>query len=136
MATIESYEIATGKRYMVRYRTPGRTQTKKRGFKTKRDAAEFAATVEVEKMTGAYVAPSAGRITIGQLGPEWLDRQKAHTAASSQRSRESAWRVHVSPRWAKTRISDVKATDVQAWIASYPPTHRPGVERALGLRQK
>jgi hypothetical protein len=53
MATIESYETLTGaKRYMVRYRTPQRTQTKKRGFRTKRDAQEFAATVEVEKMTG------------------------------------------------------------------------------------
>jgi hypothetical protein len=56
MATIESYETAAGKRYQVRYRTPQRTQTKKRGFRTKRDAQEFAATVEVEKMTGQYVA--------------------------------------------------------------------------------
>lgn len=56
MATIESYQTSTGTtRYMVRHRTPRRTQTKKRGFKTKRDAQEFAATVEVEKMTGVYV---------------------------------------------------------------------------------
>jgi Arm DNA-binding domain len=46
---------------MVRYRTPQQTQTKKRGFQTKRDAKEFADTVEVEEMTGQYVAPSAGR---------------------------------------------------------------------------
>ena len=52
MATIESYETARAKRYQVRYRTPQQTQTKKRGFRTKRDAKEFAATVEVEKMTG------------------------------------------------------------------------------------
>ena len=39
MATIEPYETSTGAtRYMVRYRTPQHTQTKKRGFKTKRDA--------------------------------------------------------------------------------------------------
>lgn len=72
MATIESYELPRkdkdGKplkpltRYMVRYRTPQRTSTKKRGFKTKRDAQEFASTVEVEKMTGSYVAPSLGLI--------------------------------------------------------------------------
>ena len=49
MATIESYQTADGKRYQVRYRTPQRTQTKRRGFKTKRDAQEFAATVELEK---------------------------------------------------------------------------------------
>ena len=37
MATIESYETSTGaKRYMVRYRTPQHTQTKRRGFTTMR----------------------------------------------------------------------------------------------------
>ena len=44
--------VASGRRFVVRYRTPQHTQTKKRGFKTKRDAEAFAATVEVEKMTG------------------------------------------------------------------------------------
>ena len=51
MATIEGYKDASGtKRYMVRYRTPQQTQTKKRGFRTKRDAEDFAATVEVRKL--------------------------------------------------------------------------------------
>ncbi|WP_211096892.1 Arm DNA-binding domain-containing protein [Arthrobacter echini] len=49
MATIESYETAGGKRYRVRYRRPDRKQTDKRGFRTKRDAEAFAATVEVSK---------------------------------------------------------------------------------------
>ena len=31
MATIEPYETKAGKRYRVRYRTPGRGQTDKRG---------------------------------------------------------------------------------------------------------
>lgn len=135
MATIESYETSTGaKRYMVRYRTPNLSQTKKRGFKTKRDAQEFAATVEVQKLTGTYVSPSAGRITIGTLGPAWLDRQTAHTAASSQRSRESAWRVHVSPRWRDVRVSDVKATDVQAWIAQLSADPPTGRRKGVGLK--
>jgi hypothetical protein len=45
---------------MVRYRTPQHTQTKKRGFTTKRAAEALANTVEVEKLTGNYVAPSLG----------------------------------------------------------------------------
>src|ERR1700733_6576972 len=81
MATIESYETSTGaKRYMVRYRTPQRTQTKRRGFTTKRDAQEFANTVEVEKMTGAYVAPSLGLITVGEMAPAWLSRKESDVA--------------------------------------------------------
>ena len=53
---------------MVRYRTPQHTQTKKRGFPTKRAAKEFAATVEVEKLTGKYVAPALGLVTVSRAG--------------------------------------------------------------------
>ncbi|WP_163695986.1 Arm DNA-binding domain-containing protein [Mycolicibacterium sarraceniae] len=43
MATIEKYQIASGAtRYRVRYRTPDRSQTTKRGFATKRDAEAWA----------------------------------------------------------------------------------------------
>ena len=134
MATIESYQTAAGKRYQVRYRTPQQTQTKKRGFKTKRDAQEFANTVEVSKASGTYVAPALGRIAISDLGVDWLERQKAHTKPSSQRSRESAWRVHVLPRWGKTRVSDIKATDVQAWIAQLSTNPTTGRRKGIGLK--
>jgi hypothetical protein len=63
---------------MVRYRTPQHTETKKRGFPTKRAAKEFAATVEVEKLTGKYVAPALGQVTVAELGPAWLARQAHH----------------------------------------------------------
>src|SRR5215212_3457748 len=118
MATIEAYDTAAGKRYMVRYRTPNRTQTKKRGFKTKRDAKEFAATVEVEKMTGSYVAPSLGMITVGELAPTWLSRKQSDVAPSNYRTLESAWRIHVEPEWGKTRLADVDLNGVEQWIAT------------------
>lgn len=31
---------------------------------------------EVTKMRGEYVAPSLGKITVGELGPGWLSRQE------------------------------------------------------------
>lgn len=65
MATIEPYQTKAGKRWRVRYRKPDRSQTDKRGFKTKRDAQLFAATVETSKVTGTYIDPTAGRVTIG-----------------------------------------------------------------------
>ncbi len=91
MATISKYQTAGGATlYRVRYRTPDRGQTQKRGFTTKRDAEAFAATVEVSKLRGEYVAPSHARITVGQLGPAWLDRQQGHMKPSGFRSYESA----------------------------------------------
>lgn len=118
MATIESYKTASGKRYQVRYRTPQRTQTKKRGFRTKRDAQEFAATVEVEKMTGAYVKPSLGRITVGELAPDWLALKESHVAQSNYRTLDSAWRIHVQPVWGSVSIADVDIDAVEQWIAT------------------
>ncbi|MCH9732732.1 MAG: site-specific integrase [Actinomycetia bacterium] len=126
MATIESYKLARknedGKplkpltRYMVRYRTPQHTQTKKRGFTTKRDAEAFANTVEVEKMTGKYVAPALGQITVSELGNAWLARQAHHKPSWSARL-ESVWRVHVEPAWGARRIGDIRPSQVQTWVA-------------------
>lgn len=68
MAKIEAYQTKSGERWRVRYRTPDRRQTDKRGFTTKRDAERFASTVEVTKMRGEYVAPSLGRVTTESWG--------------------------------------------------------------------
>ncbi|MET3808127.1 hypothetical protein ABIB25_005154 [Nakamurella sp. UYEF19] len=73
MATIESYFLADGsRRYRVRYRTPERQQTDKRGFKTKYEAAEFAATVEVTRLQGLYIQPSHSRLLTGPWVVDWL----------------------------------------------------------------
>ena len=83
MATIEKYQTTSGATlYRVRYRTPDNRQTDKRGFNTKRDAEQFAATVEVAKLRGEYVAPSVGKTTVGELGPAWLERQHGHLKPS------------------------------------------------------
>lgn len=117
MATIEAYETAGGKRYRVRYRTPDRRQTDKRGFRTKRDAEAFAATVEVEKLTGSYVAPALGRITLSELAPDWLRRKESDVAPSNFRTLDSAWRTHVAPRWGTVRVAEVELGAVEQWIA-------------------
>jgi hypothetical protein len=94
VATIERYQTSGGATlYRVRYRKPDRGQTQKRGFKTKREAEAFAASVEVSKLKGEYVAPSHSRVTVAELGPAWLDRQRGHLKPSGFRSYESTWRV-------------------------------------------
>lgn len=118
MATISRYQTASGATlYRVRYRTPERGQTDKRGFRTKRDAEAFAANVEVTKAQGEYVAPSLGRVTVGELGPAWLLRQKGHMKPSGFRSYESAWRVHVEPAWGRVQLAEIRFSEVQAWVS-------------------
>ncbi|OHU35712.1 site-specific integrase [Mycobacteroides chelonae] len=127
MATIESYVIADGKRYMVRYRAPNGKQTKKRGFSTKRAAEAFSATVEVDKLTGAYVAPSLGLITVGELGPHWLTRKGADISPSWARTLDIAWRTHVEPRWGSVKIAQVDPLDVENWVAELTKKKSPTV---------
>lgn len=118
MATIEPYDTKSGTRYRVRYRKPDGSQTDKRGFARKRDAVEFLQSIEVTKRAGDYIAPSAGRVTVGELGPAWLERQQGHMKPSGFRTYDSAWRNHVEPRWGATKIADAKFSDVQAWVSA------------------
>lgn len=118
MATVERYALKSGEtRWQVRYRTPDRRDTSKRGFLTKRDADAFAAAVEVSKMRGEYVQPTLGRITVGELADEWLARKKQATAPSHYRTLESANRVHVAPRWSTVAVADIDVLGVESWVA-------------------
>jgi integrase len=110
---------------MVRYRTPSGTQTKKRGFRSKREAEDYATTVESDMLTGSYVKPSLGRTTVGALGPLWLERQRGHMKPSGWRSYESAWRVHVAPRWESVPLAEIRRSDVAAWVAELSARRGP-----------
>lgn len=99
VATIEPYDTKQGRRYRILYRTPERRQTTKRGFATKRNAERFARTVEVAKDRGEFINPADSAATVGELGAGWIKTQ-THLKASSHRPVESAWRIHVEPRWA------------------------------------
>ncbi|CAN5302866.1 site-specific integrase [soil metagenome] len=116
MASIKKYSTAKGEFWRVQYRTPDRRVTQRRGFKTKREAEDFAATTHVSKMRGEYVDPADARATIGDLGPGWLER-RTHLKPSSRRVEEVAWRIHVEPKWGMTKLSDIRHSHVQAWVA-------------------
>lgn len=115
MGSITAYETNEGRRYRVRYRKPDRTQTDKRGFRTKRDAELFLASTEVAKARGEYVDATKARISVGALAADWLAHH-GHLKASSARPLEIAWRLHVAPRWARIPVADVVFSEVQAWV--------------------
>ncbi|NLE78233.1 MAG: site-specific integrase, partial [Rhodococcus sp.] len=121
MATVSSYETAGGRRWEVRYRTPERRTTRKRGFTSKRQAQDFAAAVEVEKMTGSYVAPSAGRITLGEVAEKWFT-SKVNLSASTASRYRSALDVHILPAFKTTPLADLTRERLRRWVASMTAT--------------
>lgn len=116
MGTVEAYETTAGRRYRVRYRTPEHRQTDKRGFRTKRDADLFLATVEVSKATGEYIDPARSRTTVAELGTDWLAAKKTRLKPSSYAALNDAWRVYVEPRWGRAQVSAITYGDVRTWV--------------------
>lgn len=133
MATISAYMTANGKRYRVRYRTPDKRQTDKRGFKTKRDAEQWAASMETSKSRGEFIDATAARATIDVLGTEWLATQ-THLKPSTLRTQESAWRVHVQPAWGSRAVGSIRHSEVQTWVTDLSGKQKPtGVIRCYGI---
>lgn len=135
MATIKRYQTATGERWEVRYRQPNGITSRKRGFTTKRAAEDWDANNKVSINSGSYVAPSKGRVKVGDLAPGWLERKKSTTEPSHSRMLESAWRVHVSPAWAGVPVNKVTTTGVKNWSATMTGNgcSATTVLRALGV---
>lgn len=113
---------------MVRFRTPEHLQSKKRGFRTRRDAEAFAATLEVSKLRGEFVAEAAGRVTVDTLGERWL-ALKAVRKPSYVRTITGAWNAHVKPRWGDVPVGRIRKSAVQAWITELSAKRSASVVR-------
>ena len=124
MASIEAYSTKAGKRYRVRYRKPDHTAGAKRGFRTKREAELYLASIEISKARGEFVEVSAARATIAELGQAWLATQ-THLKPSTLRSVEDAWRLRVEPRWGRYPVSAIQHSEVQAWVSELSMSRSP-----------
>ncbi|MGV8851725.1 MAG: tyrosine-type recombinase/integrase [Rhodoglobus sp.] len=116
MGSVHPYDTPEGKRYRVRWRTPGHEQRQKSKFLTKRAAEDFLAEQRVAKRRGEYIDASDSKVTVGSLATDWLKHQ-THLKPSSFRPLEIAWRIYVQPRWGKVMLSDIRYSDVQAWVS-------------------
>jgi integrase len=135
MATIERYMSASGQvRYRVRYRTPERRQTDKRGFITKRDAQAFATSVATSIMRGAYIAPDAGKVTFDELYEAWATA-RTRPKASTRAKEASTWATHLRDRWGPVAIANITTAAVRRWVADLinEGAKTATVENALGM---
>lgn len=136
MATIERYQSAAGAtRYRVRYRTPDHRQTTKRGFPTKRDAQAWAEQLEVDKRRGAYVAPAAGRVKLGEYAQAWLDSK--HKLKPSTRARYQTVLDTALAKYSDVALADISRRFVREWVADLSVDLAPAsVHKTIGvLRQ-
>ncbi|MFT8442218.1 MAG: tyrosine-type recombinase/integrase [Bifidobacterium aquikefiri] len=118
MASVESYETKSGKRYRVRYRKPDGSSTDKRGFKRKKDATDWAAdNVTVAINTGTYTDPGKGKTTIAKLYEAWLAVGKPLWKPSYIHTVETSWRTHVEETWGSRQVVSIQRDEVQEWVS-------------------
>ena len=116
MGSISAYDTAAGRRYRVRYRTPGRQQTDKRGFRTKREADLYLASLEVAKARGDYVSAARAGVTFATWSEKWIE-SLVQVKPSTLQGYVSITRGRLQPRWGSTPLNAITHSDVQSWIS-------------------
>ncbi len=104
---------AGGTKYDVRYRDPSGRQRKKT-FSRRRDADRFARNVEVEKETGRYVDPAAGKITFGEYAERWLG-ERPSLRPRTREFYDGLLRNHLLPTFGGIELSKVAPALVREW---------------------
>src|SRR5579875_420333 len=132
MGTVSHYPTSAGRRWRVRYRTPDHRQTDKRGFRTKREAEDFLAGIEVSKLRGDWVNPARSRVTVGEWAEQWYAAQLQVKPTTRSGYRHSLDK-HVLPRWSTVRLPEVRHSDVQAWVNGLAARLAPSTVRQIHL---
>ena len=103
-----------GRRWLARFvDDQGKEHTK--SFPRKVEAQAWLDEVTASQVTGTYVAPMAGRITVAELHPKWLTTQ-SHLKETTAATRGYTWPAHVEPRWGAVAVADVQTTDIKSWV--------------------
>ncbi len=131
--TVPSATTGKGKRWRARYvDTTGREVAK--GFDRKVDAQSWLDAQTSAIVTGTYVAPRAGTVTVGQMHQQWLTMQ-GHVKETTKATRASAWATHVRETWEDTPVAEVQNSGVRAWVGDLGAAGLAAatIENALGV---
>jgi integrase len=99
--------------YYARWRDPSGKQ-RARTFDRKIDAERWLASVTVDTLTGRYVDPRAGRVTVAEYVARWAEGQPWRE--STRTSRESVIDAQIVPTFGERHLASIRPSDVQAWV--------------------
>jgi integrase len=109
-----SARAGKGKRWMARFvDDQGRENAK--SFDKRLEAQAWLDEITAAQVTGMYVAPKAGLISVGELYAKWLGTQ-GHLKATTVATRKYTWSSHIEERWANVAIAEVPTSDVRSWV--------------------
>ena len=128
MGSFIGYQTAAGLRYKVTYRDHERKAREKNGFKNQKEAKDYLREIETAISKGEYVDPKSAKVTVAEIGAEWIANQKAHLKPSSLRVLETAWTLHIEPEWGQRRVGDIRHSQVASWVSKF--IHNNGKPRS------
>jgi integrase len=115
MAHIQDRGREHQRRWQARYRDPeGRERSKT--FTRKVEAQRWLDQVTADLVTGRYVDPKAGRVTLADFAGQWLEAQTFD--APTRETMESRVRTHILPTLGDVELRHLKPSTVQAWVRS------------------
>jgi integrase len=110
--------------------TRSRPAVDNRSFRRKIDAERYLTTVEASKLTGSYIDPALGRVTVGEWSVRWLAGQ-AHLKPSTRERYAGIIREHIAPRWAMVKLAEVTHEAVQVWVRGLAGSLAPATVRKV-----
>jgi integrase len=117
-------------RYDVRVRIDGRVVT--RTFKRRRDADNYIAKIEGDRLRGIAIDPRRGQVTIGDYATEWLD----HRTGLAERTAELyRWILesYIVPDLGATPMAKLTPSRVAAWHGAKAAQHPTTAAKAYRL---
>ena len=128
MASFSKYGTARGVRWRVSWRDGGGAQRTKRGFETKTQAqAWWDRRSRVSRLPADITVDVAWERAAASA--DW----RPSTLAAMERT----WRLHVSPRWSRVQVQEVRGVDVEEWLGGLADTmSRASVTRARAVLSK
>ena len=122
MASIDRHP---GGRWRARWRTPdGRSRSQV--FDRKVQAERWLTSIEHSKLTGAYVDPAAGKVTVADYWTTWSERQPWR--ASSRMSITSLFDRHVLPTFGARALNNLRRGEIEMWAARLPLSARTATQ--------
>lgn len=128
MAHIKDRGKGLERRWQARYRDPDGRE-KSRTFARKVDAQRWLDQVTADLVTGRYVDPRAGRVTLAVFVSQWLRSQTYD--ASTRETMESRIRTHVLPTIGDIELRHLKPSTIQTWVRSRQSEVAPSYCRLL-----
>ena len=103
--------------WKANYRGPDGKE-RSRTCRTKAEAERFLTTKAAEMMSGTYVGPAAGKVTLADYSAEWLTRMRPTWRVATAAGVANSLEHHILPVFGRRSVSTIRKSDVEALCAS------------------